>query len=355
MAQALVSASDALNNSSVLIINGDDYQDIGLMRSVVDMAGKTGAFGVIPARKVTHYQDLGYLKFDGARISSIIEKPGYGNEPSEFVAMLGHYIEDAGILLDEISKTDVSTDDRYERALSALMKVRMFSSVPYSGHFCPLKYPWHVLDVMDDLFDQTLKEYRGKNITIKNNVVIEGNVYIGNNVKIFENSKITGPVYIGDNVIIGNNNIIRSSHIGAGSVTGFGTDITRSYIGDNCWFHSNYIGDSVLESDISMGSGAVLANLRLDAAEIQSIVSDRKTGTGRDKFGSCIGKNVKIGVNVSIMPGIKIGMGSFVASGVVVDTDIPAGSYAYARQDVVCIPNRHQSSQRDKERFRSVL
>ena len=41
-------------------------------------------------------------------------------------------------------------------------------------------------------------------------------------------------------------------------MTGFNTDITRSYIGDNCWFHSNYIGDSVLEGNVSMGSGAAI-------------------------------------------------------------------------------------------------
>ena len=64
-----------------------------------------------------------------------------------------------------------------------------------------------------------------------------------------------------------------------------------------------------------MGAGAALANLRLDDGVIQS--------SGKNKLGVMIGMHVRIGVNASIMPGIKIGKGSFVGSGVVLDRDLP--------------------------------
>ena len=205
------------------------------------------------------------------------------------------------------------------------MTKETFVMVVFEGSFASLKYPWNILDIMDILF-QRLSPHQGKNVEIKSNVVIEGPVYISDNVKIFENSKIVGPCYIGANTIIGNNNIIRHSHIGANCVTGFNTDITRSYVGDNCWFHSNYVGDSVLEGDVSMGSGTVLANLRLDRGEIASVIGENRVNTKRTKLGAMIGINVRVGVNASIMPGVKIGSNSMVGAGLVVNHDIPNDS-----------------------------
>ena len=77
-----------------------------------------------------------------------------------------------------------------------------------------------------------------------------------------------------------------------------------------------------MEGNSSMGSGAVLANLRLDDGEIIP---------GKNKLGAMIGKGVRIGVNASIMPGVKIGRDSFIGSGVVLDTDLEDGSFCFAK------------------------
>ena len=187
-----------------------------------------------------------------------------------------------------------------------------------------------MLDVNDVLL-KTVSHHRGKNILIKSNVIIEGEVHIEDDVKIFENTKIIGPCYIGKGTIIGNNNIIRQSYLGANCVTGFNSDISRSYIGDDCWFHNNYIGDSVLEGNVSMGGGASCANLRLDDGPIYSTVKNEALHTTKHKLGALVGKHTRIGVHTSIMPGIKIGKGSFVGSGVVLDKDLPEDSFCIVK------------------------
>lgn len=125
--------------------------------------------------------------------------------------------------------------------------------------------------------------------------------------------------------------MVRQSYIGKDCVVGFSTDIARSYIGDHCWFHSNYVGDSVLEGNVSMGSGSVLANLRLDEGEIWSVVRGEKINTHRTKLGAMIGKNVRIGVNVSIMPGVKVGEDSMIGAGVILDKDVPEQSFCVVK------------------------
>lgn len=329
MADAIIVAKPYIQGKAILIVIADDVADesrIGMQLK----AAKPDVFGVITTWKPKTYFPGGYVVFRDDRPIGIREKPGIGKTPSEYVYFGGQYIAKADMLLEAIASVKSSSDDVYEQALSALMSKERFSVVEHKNEFVSLKYPWHVLDMTAYLLKYALKSGKGKNVDIRNNVSMEGVVYLGNNVKIFENTKIIGPVYIGDNTIVGNNNIIRESMIGSNCVTGFNTDITRSYIGDDCWFHSNYIGDSVLEGNVSMGSGSVLANLRLDEKEINSVVSGNKISTEKTKLGSLIAKDVRIGVNVSIMPGIKIGSGSFIGAGIVVDTDIPEGSFCVA-------------------------
>ena len=127
-------------------------------------------------------------------------------------------------------------------------------------------------------------------------------------------------------------------------MTGFNTEITRSFIGDNCWFHRNYAGDSVLDEDVGIGSGTVLANFRLDEREVASQVSGVKIKTGRFKLGAIIGEGVRLGVNASVMPGVKIGANSFIGAGVVLDRDLPAESFCVAKKAYSVSKNKYQAT-----------
>lgn len=355
MADALLTAEAEITNSRLLVLIADDLFDTNVIASVFSKASSSQSFGILSGWKSPAYFPGGYLLLDDTKIKGIIEKPGAGNEPSPFVNISGHFIKDSNKLLDLLKQTKSSEDDVYERSLSSLMQKEEFLMVPYEGYFASLKFPWNILDVMDNLLATHLQSHRGRNIIVRDNVVIEGNVYIGDNVQIFENTKIIGPCFIGEGTIIGNNNIIRQSHIGAGCVTGFNTDITRSYIGDNCWFHSNYIGDSVLEGNISMGSGTVLANLRLDESEIRSFVGEIKVGTGRNKLGAVIGRDVRIGVNASIMPGVKIGSGSCIGAGVVLDRDLKDNSFCVRENNLLITTNSKRVTSGERNEFRQKL
>jgi NDP-sugar pyrophosphorylase family protein len=354
MADAILTAKDEIKGVSLLLYIADHLVDQTLTDTVLKKARETNSFAVIPGWMTPTYFPGGYLEMNGDRVVGIKEKPGAGKEPSKYVNVTGHYISDADLLLAELLKTSSDADDRYEKSLTQLAGKYPITIVPYTGISVSLKYPWNVLSVMTDLL-LTVKRHTGTNVTIKPNVIIEGEVFLGDNVKIFENTKISGPCYIGDNTIIGNNNIIRGSHIGKNCVTGFNTDITRSYIGDSCWFHSNYIGDSVLEGNISLGSGAVLANLRLDEENIKSSVQTQPVDTGVPKLGAIIGQNVRIGVNVSVMPGVKIGSGTFISSGLVVNQDIPENSFVEVKQTLSIRSNRTPESSGSREEFRQQL
>jgi bifunctional UDP-N-acetylglucosamine pyrophosphorylase/glucosamine-1-phosphate N-acetyltransferase len=141
--------------------------------------------------------------------------------------------------------------------------------------------------------------------------------------------------------------------IGAGSVVGFASEVARSWVGEKCWFHRNYVGDSVLEGRVAMGAGAVTANLRLDEGEVESVVKGKKTATGRVKLGLMSGAGVKIGVNSAVMPGVKIGGGSFLGPGTVLREDIPDGKAVFVEQKHVVKKNRVSSPEEGREGSKS--
>lgn len=329
MGDALLTAAPHIQGKPIVVMNAEDIVESSLYQSISDGTHADEAFVV--GKHMDEYFDGGYLQLSQNKLHRIVEKPGIGREPSQLINLVFHFFPNADPFIDLVRGMKTTHDDHYELALDRYAKEHSVSVISYEGYWSPLKYPWHVLDIHTYFMRKNFKPGKGRNVQIRNNVSIEGAVVIGSNVKIFENTKIVGPVYIGDNTIIGNNNIIRESFIGENCVTGFNTDITRSYIGDSSWFHSNYIGDSILEGDISMGSGSVLANLRLDEGEIWSFVKGTRLNTHKTKLGAMIGKHVRIGVNTSIMPGIKIGPNSFVGAGIVLDRDLSDGSFCAAK------------------------
>lgn len=345
--QAVLAGGMTLGQQPVLVLNASDIYDDDFLKQMIALQKKDTASMILGAVQVSSYFPGGYLKFkdDKATIMEIIEKPKEKKEPSDVVRLGVDLIPDMQALCKLLKTYKSRPADGYERAINKLITggVIAKSSITKT-EWLYLKYPWHVLSVMDMCLKTIEGQLIDSSVKIGKYVTIEGPVIIEEGVKISEGTKIVGPVFIGKGTIVGNNNIIRHSHIGSQCVTGFSTDITRSYIGNSCWFHSNYIGDSVIADNVSMGSGTVLANLRLDESAIVSMVHDEAINTRRTKLGAMIGAGVRIGVNASIMPGVKIGSGSFVGAGVILGEDLKDRMYCRVAPTVIISENKKQAA-----------
>ena len=171
-----------------------------------------------------------------------------------------------------------------------------------------LKFPWDLLSINKQIQEKKDFKYIDKSAKIAKTAVIEGPVYIGKNVKVMDFVKIVGPVYIAEDSIIGDYCLIRQNvFIDTNVLIGSGSEIKNSIIYKGSSLHRNYIGDSILEEDVKIGAGTVIANRRNDRREIQTLVKEEKVLTGLTSFGAVIGSGSRIGINSSIMPGVKIG------------------------------------------------
>jgi bifunctional UDP-N-acetylglucosamine pyrophosphorylase/glucosamine-1-phosphate N-acetyltransferase len=263
----------------------------------------------------------GYVQFEGDIAVGVVEKPLPEEIPSQYVRLVVDYYQNGADFVSALSSLPTS-DDQYEKGMNVVMKKGPSTSLKYEGDWATLKYSWHVLNMQEYAFTHMLKTYIDPSAVVHNTASIEGEVYIGKNVHIGAFVKISGPCVIGDNVIVGDHSLIRRSTVCKNGVVGSGCEVARSYLASGVMLHRNYVGDSVLGEGVSMGAGAVTANYRFDHGSIKTPVKQIMVDSGRDKFGLIAGDGVKIGVNASTYPGVKLSPGTVVFPGDVVKKDI---------------------------------
>jgi UDP-N-acetylglucosamine diphosphorylase / glucose-1-phosphate thymidylyltransferase / UDP-N-acetylgalactosamine diphosphorylase / glucosamine-1-phosphate N-acetyltransferase / galactosamine-1-phosphate N-acetyltransferase len=329
IADALKSAQPFLQGQ-LLVVNPNDVFSSSACTKIIAEAKRATASSYMLGYQVQKYFPGGYLEVNSrGELLHIVEKPNPGEEPSNMVNILIHCHNNPQELLRYIETVQTTRDDVYECALDNMVKAgHKIKVIPYDDFWAPIKYPWHIFKVMEYFLDNA-QPYTAPSARISEKATIEGKVILSDNVRVLENAVIRGPAYIGANSIIGNNVLVRDySHIGSNSVVGYSTEVKHSYIGDNCWFHSNYVGDSVIDDDCSLGAGTVLANFRLDEGNVRVKVGDSLLDTGYDKLGAIMGRGCRIGINASLVPGVRVGPNCFVGPHICLRHDLEANKKA---------------------------
>ena len=356
IADALQSAARLLDDE-ILIVNPNDVVEQEAYQALLTSYREKRASSYLLGYEVKQRFPGGYLSIDvNGQLTRIVEKPTPGTEPGNLVNILLHLHTDTAALLKSITTVKTTRDDVYECAIDNMVQQGYkIQVVPYKGLWAPIKYPWHILDIVRLLLDSSDKQ-SAPSVTISARAGITGKVILGENVRILENAVIHGPTYIGPNTVIGNNSLIREySHIGANCVVGFSSEVKGSYIGNDCWFHSNYIGDSIIGNNCSFGAGAVTANFRFDKGDIKVKSGQEQQSTGREHFGAIVGDNCKLGINSSILPGRCIGADSIIGPHVCLDTDLRPGMMALSHPGYKLVRRKIETNTAKKREIKTHL
>lgn len=351
MGHALLSLRPLLDRDSpptpVYVCQVHDVFEPSLHARMLQAHFRDPSATLLASYRVHSYFPGGYLVVNSdMSVSNIIEKPAIGAEPSDLVNIVAHVHPDLARLLDRVAQqyaTEAGSDDHYERAMASLMQESRFIAMPYEGRWHPMKYPWHVLDVMKYYLDQ-LREHIADDAVIAQSAQMTGPVYISNGVRILEGATIVGPAYIGPNTLIGQYSHVRQSMIGSHCVVGLGSEVNRSYIGRYATMHSAKALDSVLaggtteDEHVNLSAGVITANLRSDAGHISSDIKGERVDTERTKFGSIIGEGAFIGIGAMLMPGVKVGANAIVGASTLVRSDVPDSTLLYVKQQYMSKP-----------------
>jgi bifunctional UDP-N-acetylglucosamine pyrophosphorylase/glucosamine-1-phosphate N-acetyltransferase len=341
MGDALLHAAPALpqsGNRAIYITQVHDVTDPALHERVLAAYQADPAASYLAGVERAEYFPGGYLVVDADdRISGIVEKPGADNRPSNLVNLVAHVHHDAPRLLAEIERQyalAAQPDDHYERAMDVLMKADTFRVVRYGGAWHALKYPWHVLELMDYFLGQITGQTIDPTAYIHPNASVSGNVIIEAGAKIFAGAAVAGPAYIGKGVIVGNNALVRASMVLDKAEVGFTTEVARSYVGERCALHACRVLDSVFANGVNFSAGCTTANLRMDKQPVPMRVKGQKLDTGRGKLGAVVGADAFLSVDVMTMPGVKIGEGAQIGPGTHVHHDVLDRQRVFVRQMV---------------------
>lgn len=217
--------------------------------------------------------------------------------------------------------------------------------------------PWHIMEANKLITEHEVKPLTEDKIpssaSIHPSAEISGNVILGEDVVIGKNVIIEGNAVIGDRTVIDNGAIIEANTIiGKDSVlTNYCQIGEHSVIG-----HKNRFGhcaefqgvtfDSVsfmhfgevfgvIGAFTDIAAGVTAGNLRFDDLDQLHQIDGRRETPRQFSTAAFIGDYTRTGINVQLLPGVKIGANCAVGPGVMVTEDVPSKSLLYVEQSVV--------------------
>lgn len=314
---AVLKALDAISYREDIIVSYADLflENWNIYRELLELEG----YYVVGGRSLNP-KDYGVLHLNGPYLSKIVEKP---QQPTSDLVNVGIYKLNAG---DIIENRDISLSPRGELEFTDIVTriasrktIRVYM---YQNDWIDVGKPWQVIEANKLALKNIKHEIKG---SLLQPVHIEPPVFIDSETVVNSFTVIKGPAYIGKGVELGPSAYIRPwSVICNGSKIGFSVEVKESVIFENVHAsHLAYIGDSVICEHANIGAGVILANLRFDRKTVKMKVKDHVEDTGRLKLGAIIGGHAQLGVNVSVVPGVKIGSYSWVLPGSTVYRDVP--------------------------------
>jgi len=322
---ALLKALSSISSNDFIVLYGDIYvESEDVSRIVSEGEPAIAGYAVEDPRR------YGVLITDGGVLRGIVEKPEIppGNLVNAGIYYLDRRIE------KYLENLPLSPRGEYELtdALNSYCSEVSVHVVELS-YWLDIGRPWKLLDLSKHL----LRRVEGQTVLghVEGGVKIRGPVVIEEGAEVLSGTYILGPAYIGKEAVVGPNAFIRPYSVVLRSArVGFNVEVKASIVMENAHAaHQAYIGDSVIGEHANLGAGTILANLRFDDGNVKYRVKGVAEDTGRRKLGAIIGGYVKTGVNVSTVPGVKIGAYSWINPGITIYRDVPPCTHVVAENE----------------------
>jgi len=160
--------------------------------------------------------------------------------------------------------------------------------------------PWELTNNASEVLHQLLSHVDGSYHVV-------GTVAIHHTAIVENQALIKGPAIVGPRCFIAANTLIRGGcWLDQSCTVGPGCELKSSFVfRDSKLAHFNFVGDSVIGSDVNLEAGSIVANYRNERPDstIKIFHGRRVIDTHVNKFGALIGDECKIGANAVIAPG----------------------------------------------------
>ena len=321
-ADAIKAAKAELDREDIfLVVYGDDYYSEDALSRMVKKAARADDM-MIATAIVENSAGFGSLTISHGLVRSIREKHVKGRG----LVNAGIYLLSKSIF-PVVAKTRKSLRNEYELTDSLeemLRKGQRLSAFRLEeGEWVGISYPWDLLEANRLAMDKRRPSVAGK---VEAGANLRGSVEVERGAVVKSGSYLEGPVFVGEGAVVGPNSYLRPhTALGRYVKVGSSCEVKNSIVMANTTIpHLSYIGDSIIGENCSLGAGTVTANLRFDEATVRSVVKGALVDSRRKKLGAVLGDGVRTGVNVSLLPGVKVGAGAWVGPGAAVKRDVPS-------------------------------
>jgi bifunctional UDP-N-acetylglucosamine pyrophosphorylase/glucosamine-1-phosphate N-acetyltransferase len=296
-----------LPQAPALVANADLVLPEGALGDVLE-TGET----VLGAAEVPDVSAYGALETDGGCLTGIEEKP---ERAERGLVNAGVYLLPKRVrgYLDGVGESprgEIELTDALEAAIGAHEEVRVCTFEDWLD----VGWPWNLLAANRFVLDEMAPRLAGK---IESGAHVEGPVRVEQGAVVRSDAVLEGPVLVREGAKVGPNAYVRgATTIGPNAKVGHACEVKNSVLFAGAQVpHVSYVGDSVLGSDVNLGAGTQVANLRHDEADIEATTPRGTIDTGRRKFGVVLGEGAKTGVNASLNAGVLLGPGETVKPG----------------------------------------
>jgi len=330
-----VSAVEPYVDGDFVLVYGDLLFASEVVADVVSLFEGEKPAAVMAVVPVAKPESYGVVELENEKVvKRIIEKPAAGESPSN-LANAGIYVFSKEIF-DKLRQTKASVRGEWELtdAVSLLIndEKTVLASKIAKDDWIDIGRPWDLLEANSWALKRMEHKVYGM---IENGANLIGPVTVAETARIRSGVYIEGPCFIDEGSDIGPNCYIRScTSIGKNVRVGNACEVKNSIIMDETHVgHLSYVGDSILCERCNLAAGTITAKLRLDDGFVKMVVKGEVVDTGRRKFGAILGDDVKTGINALLMPGVKVGTGSWIGANFTVHRDVPANTVALLKQD----------------------
>jgi NDP-sugar pyrophosphorylase family protein len=213
--------------------------------------------------------------------------------------------------------------------------------------------PWSPLLRLGEIVRDLIRDSSTTNRQLHPGVYLgNGPFFIADSAVIEPGAYIVGPAYIGPNSVVRHGAYVRENVVLlAGSLVGHASEAKNSIFLPGAHApHFNYVGDSILGSDVNLGAGTKLSNLAINSAKdpttgirptIQLVYGAETYDTGLAKLGAILGDGVQTGCNSVLNPGCVVGPRTLIYPNLSLRKGVhPADSVIKLRQRTSVIPRR---------------
>jgi UDP-N-acetylglucosamine diphosphorylase / glucose-1-phosphate thymidylyltransferase / UDP-N-acetylgalactosamine diphosphorylase / glucosamine-1-phosphate N-acetyltransferase / galactosamine-1-phosphate N-acetyltransferase len=181
--------------------------------------------------------------------------------------------------------------------------------------------PWELTSQSEAIVRRLLGSLLAAEFTVANEVAVH------RTTTVESGAVLKGPLVLGPNCLVASGAYLRGGNwVAERCIFGPGAELKSSFVfAGTKLAHFNFVGDSVLGSDVNLEAGSIVCNYRNERQDKEILV---RLGvclhhTGHTKFGAVLGDHCRIGANAVVAPGGLLQPGTVVRRASLHDCESP--------------------------------